>query len=149
MRGLLLDLDNTLVLWNREELLPAVRAWVEAAKARGMRLCIVSNAFGGGRVRRVAGELGIECVTRVGKPFARAFRRGMQMLRTAPSDTCAIGDQVFTDMLGANRLGLATVLVAPLGPRESPHTRWCGCSSVRCDADGSSRGAREVPTRRA
>ncbi len=123
VRGLILDLDNTLVPWNGEELAPEIRAWVEAAQGRGMRICIVSNALRGGRVKRVAEALGVGCVTRAGKPFARAFRRGLQLLGTSPEETCAIGDQVFTDMLGANRLGMVTVLVTPLSPVESPHTR--------------------------
>jgi len=42
---------------------------------------------------------------------------------TDPASTCAIGDQVFTDMLGANLLGIKTILVTPLSPHESPHTR--------------------------
>lgn len=123
VRGLILDLDNTLVNWNAEELRPRVRSWVEEAKGRGMRVCLVSNAFFGKRVGRVAKELGIECVVRAGKPFPGAFRRGMALLGTVAATTCAIGDQVFTDMLGANWLGLTTVLVLPLSSRESPHTR--------------------------
>ena len=47
----------------------------------------------------------------------------VQAMDTKPDSTCAIGDQVFTDMLGANRLGLTTILVTPLSRRESPHTR--------------------------
>jgi hypothetical protein len=123
VRGLILDLDNTLVDWNAEQLRPPVRAWVEEAKRRGFRECLVSNAFFGKRVKRVAKELGIESVVRAGKPFPGAFRRGMALLGTDAGSTCAIGDQVFTDLLGANRLGLVTVLLTPLSPRESWHTR--------------------------
>jgi len=123
VRGLILDLDNTLVPWNQEEVAPEVAAWVEAATARGLRACVVSNALRGARVQRVAERLGLAWVVRAGKPLPRAFRRGLKVLGTAPRQTCAIGDQVFTDMLGANWLGLVTVLVAPLSAVESPHTR--------------------------
>jgi hypothetical protein len=123
VRGLILDLDNTLVNWNAEELRPQARSWVEEAKRGGMRVCLVSNAFFGKRVKRVAKELGMACVVRAGKPFPRAFRRGLALLGTEAAETCAIGDQVFTDMLGANWLGLMTALVAPLSARESLHTR--------------------------
>lgn len=123
VRGLILDLDNTLVDWNAQELRPQVREWVEEAKRQGFRVCLVSNAFFGKRVRRVAGELGIESVVRAGKPFPGAFRKGMALLGTEAASTCAVGDQVFTDLLGANRLGLVTVLLTPLSPRESLHTR--------------------------
>lgn len=123
IRGVLLDLDNTLVDWNQSWVRPQVRAWVEQARRGGLGLCLVSNAFWGKRVRRVATELGLAAVVRAGKPLPRAFRRGMAALGTGPKDTCVIGDQVFTDMVGANWLGLMTILVSPLHPRESPHTR--------------------------
>jgi len=123
VRGLALDLDNTLVEWNREELRPEVRAWVAEAQRRGMRLCLVSNAFRGRRVRAVAEALHMPVVVQAMKPFPRAFRRALAALGTEAGSTCAIGDQVFTDMLGANWMGLVTVLLTPLAPRESPHTR--------------------------
>ena len=152
VRGLLLDLDNTLVDWNAKEIRPPVRAWVEAAKQRGLRLCLVSNALYGRRVKRVAKELGIACVVRAGKPLPRAFRRGMALLDTDATCTCAIGDQVFTDLVGANWLGLATVLLTPLTPKESPHTRlirllerplrrrWKGERGGRPGEEGAPRG---------
>ncbi len=123
IRGLILDLDNTLVDWNETRVRPEVRAWLEEARARGMRLCVASNAVRGGRVMRAAETLGITAVPRAGKPFPVAFRRAMEALGTDASATCAIGDQLFTDMLGANWLGLTTILVDPLSKRESPHTR--------------------------
>jgi HAD superfamily phosphatase (TIGR01668 family) len=71
----------------------------------------------------MARELGLLVVKLAGKPFPMAFRRAMAAMGTDPASTCAIGDQVFTDMLGANWLGIRTVLVDPLCDRESPHTR--------------------------
>ena len=123
IRGLILDLDNTLVDWNDTRVRPEVRAWLEEARGKGFALCVASNALGGGRVGRVARELGLEVVVHAGKPFPVAFRRAMASLGTTANTTCAIGDQLFTDMLGANWLGIATVLVEPLSSRESPHTR--------------------------
>lgn len=123
VRGVVLDLDNTLVAWNGTRVRPEVRAWVEAARAAGLRLCLASNALGAGRVRAVGEGLGMLWVPRAGKPLPRAFRRAMAALGTEAEETCAIGDQVFTDLLGASWLGLTTVLLQPLSPRESPHTR--------------------------
>lgn len=123
IRGLILDLDNTLVDWNATWVRPQVRSWLEAARRREMRLCLASNALRAARVSAVADELKLLLVARAGKPFPIAFRRAMAALGTDPATTCAIGDQVFTDMLGANWLGLLTILVTPLSRRESPHTR--------------------------
>jgi HAD superfamily phosphatase (TIGR01668 family) len=123
IRGLVLDLDNTLVDWEETRVRPEVRAWLETARARGLGLCLASNAMRSGRVGRMARELGLMPVAHAGKPFPAAFRRAMAALGTPASATCVIGDQLFTDMLGANWLGMTTVLVTPLGSRESVHTR--------------------------
>ncbi|HUX14953.1 MAG TPA: YqeG family HAD IIIA-type phosphatase [Phycisphaerae bacterium] len=123
IRGLVLDLDNTLVEWEGTGARPEVRAWLEAARARGFGLCLASNAMRSGRVGRMARELGLMPVAHAGKPFPAAFRRAMAALGTPASATCVIGDQLFTDMLGANWLGMTTVLVTPLSRRESVHTR--------------------------
>lgn len=123
VRGLILDLDNTIVDWGETWVRPQVAAWVAAARAQGFRLCIVSNALRGARVRRVAEELGIPAVLRAGKPLPGAFRKGLQALGADAGSACAIGDQIFTDVLGANWARIRSVLVPPLSPRESPHTR--------------------------
>ncbi len=123
VRGLILDLDNTLVDWNQERVRPQVRAWLGAVRRRGMVLCLVSNALRGRRVLRMARAMGMSAVKLAGKPFPVAYRRAMAAMGTDARSTCAIGDQVFTDILGANWLGIKTVLVEPLARRESPHTR--------------------------
>lgn len=124
IRGIILDLDNTLAPWRRDEVVPEARAWIAAAQGRGFRLCLVSNASSRRRLRRVAGALGILQAGIGSKPFPAAFRRAMAAMGTDPGSTCAIGDQVLTDVLGANWLGLTTVLVSPVSPREPPHTRF-------------------------
>lgn len=123
VRGLILDLDNTLVEWNRNEIRPEVRQWLGAARGLGMRVSLVSNAIRAGRVSRIGAELDLLVVTWALKPLPWGFRRAMAAMGTRPASTCAIGDQVFTDMLGANLAGIRTVLLAPLSRRESPHTR--------------------------
>ncbi len=100
-----------------------MRRWLEAARRKGMRLAMASNAIRGRRVVDLAKDLEVPVVKQAGKPFPVAFRRAMAAMGTDPSTTCAVGDQVFTDMLGANWLGLTTVLVKPLSKHESPHTR--------------------------
>lgn len=123
IRGIILDLDNTIAPWRRDDVVPEARVWIEAAQRRGFKLCLVSNASSRRRVARVAGELGIAQAGIAAKPFPGAFRRAMAAMGTTPAATCAIGDQVLTDMLGANWLGITTVLVDPVSPREPPHTR--------------------------
>jgi HAD superfamily phosphatase (TIGR01668 family) len=123
VRGLILDLDNTLVDWNENYVRPEVRAWLARAREEGLQLCLVSNSIGGRRVRAMGAELGLPVVTRACKPLPVAYQRAMRVMGTTAESSCAVGDQVFTDLLGAQWLGLKTVLVRPLSKRESPHTQ--------------------------
>lgn len=122
IRGLVLDLDNTLVNWNSDHIRPEVSAWLDRAKRLGFSLCISSNAHSPRRVRRLSERLGTLCVTHAGKPRARAFTRPMEIMGTTPETTAVVGDQLFTDILGGNRAGVHTVLVRPLGWFEFPGT---------------------------
>jgi len=123
IEGLILDLDNTIVDWNRSEVREEVRRWAERARAAGLRLCIASNARGKGRVSAIADQVGCSWLAPAGKPSRRGLRRVMEMLGTTPNSTALIGDQVFTDVMGGNRLGLFTILVRPLSGRDFPATR--------------------------
>lgn len=120
IRALLLDLDNTLCTWGSRELSGPRREWVESARRR-FRLCIVSNTVLGRRLRAVGADLQLPTVARWGvgrKPFAGAIRAGLKITGSAPQETAIVGDQVFADILGGNRLGLLTVWIPPLDPRE-------------------------------
>jgi len=123
---LICDLDNTLVFWRKPDMNPSVRAWLERAKEQGFDLALVSNNQTG-RVARVADELGIPAVPNAAKPRRRGFRRVLSLLGGEPQHTAVIGDQLFTDILGGNRLGAYTILVVPLAGREFIWTRFIRC----------------------
>jgi len=118
IRALLLDLDNTLVRWKGWEIAPEVAAWVKEALAQGMKICVVSNTRSPKRLRQVSETLGIAHVKRGAKPRRGGFREALKLLDAQPGETAVIGDQVFTDILGGNRLGALTVLVRPMHRRE-------------------------------
>lgn len=122
IRGVILDLDNTLVAWEAAGPTTEVRAWMERLRGAQIRVCIVSNNFRG-RSRRIASDLGVPVVAWAVKPIPWAFRRAMTIMGTAPAQTALVGDQLFTDMLGGNLLGVRTILVDPLSMREFPTTR--------------------------
>lgn len=127
LRGLILDVDNTLVERNRSHLSPQVEAWVRRAKEEGFQLCIASNSIGSQRIAALAARLGIPYITWAAKPRRRPFRLGMAMMGTLPQETAVVGDQLFTDILGGNRLGLFTILVQPLTSHDFLPTRWSRC----------------------
>lgn len=120
--GLIVDLDGTLTGWNQREATPEVRQWLQRCAAAGLRLIIASNN-GRERVAAFADAVGVPFLANAGKPGRGAFRRAMALLRTNPEETAVVGDQVFTDVLGGNRLGLYTILVTPLSRREFFGTR--------------------------
>lgn len=119
IRGVILDLDNTLTRWRSLEVSPEVVTWIRNLHKLDIRACLLSNAVSIRRVEPVAELLGLPWITRAAKPFAHGFRRAMRILQTTPDTTAIIGDQLFTDILGGNRLGLYTVLVEPTDPREA------------------------------
>ena len=124
IHGLIIDLDNTMTPWNDLEVGPKVAEWFEKVQSAGIKACVVSNNKKKQRVAVVAERLGIPFVFRATKPRRRAFRAGMQILGTGQEDTVVIGDQLFTDIMGGNRLGLYTILVVPMSDREFIGTRF-------------------------
>ncbi|MBO8141458.1 MAG: YqeG family HAD IIIA-type phosphatase [Firmicutes bacterium] len=122
IRGLILDLDNTIVEYANASVPDRAVAWVREALDRGFRVCITSNAVTG-RVAAFSEALGVPGIANAVKPASWPFRRALKLLGTAPRETAVIGDQVFTDVLGGNRLGMFTVLVNPLSTAEMVTTR--------------------------
>jgi len=122
VRGVLVDLDDTLIASNAEELSPSAEAWLQGLLTAGLEVAILSNGERQ-RVHRLAERFGLPAFALVGKPFWFAFRRGLRALGTPPAATAMVGDQLFTDVLGANCAGLISILVRPLTPGKLPHTR--------------------------
>ncbi len=124
IRGVILDLDNTLVLWHQEEMTAEITAWLEELKAAGLKLCILSNSVLGSRSQRIAERIGCAFVRQAAKPSRQGFRKAMQAMETAPAMTAIVGDQMFTDILGGNRSGIYTIMVKPMHIHEFPYTRY-------------------------
>lgn len=123
IEAVLLDLDNTLVGWRSHEVPEPVLEWVTALKSAGFKLCLVSNTRYGRRLRALSEALGVPYVRRAWKPRRRGFQAALSELGVDPTRTAMIGDQMFTDVLGGNRVGLYTVMVRPLARREFVGTK--------------------------
>jgi len=122
VRGLLIDVDNTLAPWHSTEMDERVVAWLDKAKEH-FRSCIVSNSTKLGRMRELRQRLGLETLAPAGKPWPWGFRKGMAIIGTAPEATAMIGDQLFTDVTGGNWVGCYTILVGRVSPKEFISTR--------------------------
>ena len=117
VKALISDLDNTMAAWKNGYPDSACVSFFDRVKAKGIACCILSNAPAW-RVRKAAEILDIPGVPNAGKPRRAAFHRALQVLGTTARETCVVGDQIFTDVWGAKRSGLMTVLVVPFGTRE-------------------------------
>jgi len=101
---------------------PADAAWIATARERGFAVCLVSNNFND-RVTRIGRELGVPAVPSALKPLPRGFVRALRELATPKHQTVVVGDQLFTDVLGAKLVGLHAILTEPLVARDWHGTR--------------------------
>ncbi len=122
IRGIALDLDNTLVAWGDDSISEELVSKVDRLRQLGIKMCIVSNNLGG-RVAAISKKLGIPAASGALKPFRRAYARALDILGTKSGETALIGDQLFTDILGGNLAGLYTILVDPISSREFATTK--------------------------
>lgn len=114
IRLVLADLDNTLVPYKVTQPPAEVVAWKEELEARGIRLFLLSNSRKPGRAQDFAQRLGIPCQGHSGKPKRAGYLKAMERMGAAPEQTVMVGDQIFTDTLGANNAGVTPLLVEPI-----------------------------------
>ncbi|HWR10041.1 YqeG family HAD IIIA-type phosphatase [Sporomusa sp.] len=117
IKGIIFDLDNTIVAWNSPDLCPDMKIWLNQLSGQGVKTCLLSNN-GNKRVRAIAAQCGAPFVARALKPSRTGFRQAVHTMGLTPVEVAVVGDQLFTDMLGGNRLGLFTIWVKPLAPQE-------------------------------
>lgn len=115
-RGILFDIDNTLVPHNAPADEQAI-SLINHLKALGFQICLVSN----NKEPRVADfnrRLKVNYIFKAGKPLKKGYRKAMEKIGTDVTNTIFIGDQLFTDLWGANAAGIKSILVQPINKRE-------------------------------
>ena len=117
IKGLLLDVDNTLIDFDHK-ILDGVQDWCKNLKNNGIKLCILSNTNKIEKVKRVAKELNLEYLNFAKKPAKSGFKKACKLLNLEPKNLAAVGDQIMTDVLGGNRMGMYTILTKPLGKKD-------------------------------
>lgn len=119
IKAVLLDVDNTLTQHNGTEPYDGVREWVDSIKSAGVKVTIISNAKDEKRVRLFAEKLGIDnYIGDAKKPFTKGFRQLTKDLGVDKSEVAVIGDQIFTDIMGANWAEAMSILVDPRDKKE-------------------------------
>ena len=118
-RGIIYDIDNTLVPDNAPADAKSCRL-VGSLKDMGYKCLVLSNNDLG-RVKTFADEVGAGYIYKAAKPSVKGYREAMDKMGTDVSNTLFLGDQLFTDIWGANRAGIRNILVKPIDKRERMH----------------------------
>lgn len=117
IKGLILDIDNTLVPMHMKEADENAVAWIENVRKAGLKACIVSNASHK-RVIKFNERLKLFAIHRASKPGSKAFLKAARLMDLDIHEIAVVGDQIFTDVYGGNKLGMFTILVKPIDKRE-------------------------------
>jgi len=118
VKGLILDIDNTLVPNHVAEADENAVRWIEKVKSSGFKVCIVSNATKQ-RVVKFNEKLKVFAIHRAMKPGSKAFLKAKRLMDLKENEIAVIGDQIFTDVYGGNKVGMVTILVKPIDRHEA------------------------------
>lgn len=122
-KGIIIDLDNTLIPWNVADATDEIIEWMKAMEDVDIKVTVFSNN-NEARVGVFAKPLGIPYVSMAKKPLKGGFRRAIKALELDVSEIVVIGDQLLTDILGGNRSKLYTILVEPIVRSDAPITMF-------------------------
>lgn len=123
IKGVLVDLDNTLVAWNNPDGTPELHQWIEKMKAHDLPVVVVSNNSAK-RIDRVVTHLGLTYVSRALKPFTKGLKEAQEKLNLPKENLVLVGDQLMTDIKAANRFGIRSILVKPLVKSDAWNTKF-------------------------
>lgn len=117
IRGLIIDVDNTLVGHGVLEANQNVIDWIENAKKVGMKICIASNNSQQ-RIVKFNEHLKLPAIHKASKPRRKSFIKASEIMELKIEEIAVIGDQIFTDIIGGNRMGMYTIMVKPVDKNE-------------------------------
>ena len=123
IKALILDVDNTLIDYNRT-MKESVIQWAKALKKQGIKLYILSNTNHKEKVEEVANKLEVPYRNLAKKPLKAGFLKVQKELQEKPENIAVVGDQIFTDVIGGNRCNMYTILVDPINPKDFWYTAW-------------------------
>lgn len=117
IKGIILDVDNTLIDYYRN-FPEGTKEWVQDLKKQGIKFCILSNSNKLDKVRFVANEIDVPYFYFGKKPLKFGFKKAKKKLNLDSKNIAAIGDQIMTDVIGANRCKMFSILVKPIKEKD-------------------------------
>jgi len=121
-RGIILDLDNTITPWNEMEITADAQSFLQNAFNLNFKLFLLTNAKPK-RTKEIAHKYAIDYLAPALKPRKRAFLKALSVIDLEANQVLVVGDQIFTDILGGNRVGCFTILVTPVSKQEFVGTK--------------------------
>ena len=119
VRLLMLDFDNTIVPYTTDVPTQDMERWLSRMNASEIQICVVSNSHKD-RVPAFCQARGIDCITHAKKPFSKGIRECLGKYGIPASQAALVGDQIYTDTLGANCAGVTSILIKAI----HNHTFW-------------------------
>lgn len=123
IKGIITDLDNTLVEWDRPNATPKLIEWFKEMETEEIKVTIVSNN-NRERVEAFSNPLQLQFIFRARKPSRKAFLKATSDMKLKKDEVVVIGDQLLTDVFGGNRGGFHTILVVPVASTDGFWTRF-------------------------
>ena len=110
IRLLMMDFDNTIVPYTTSVPTTEITDWLRMMNGSDIAMCVVSNSRND-RVKKFCAAYGLDCITHAKKPGGRGIRQCLAQYGIAAEEAALVGDQIFTDTLGANGCGVRPILV--------------------------------------
>jgi len=123
LKGILLDIDNTLIDMSKILEQPIID-WVNDAKNQGFKVAILSNSNKLNKIIPISQALGIDYISFAKKPAKSGYLKAAKLLNLPVENICMIGDQVLTDVWGANKVNMFSIYVKPINKKEYWYTAW-------------------------
>ncbi|MCS6812409.1 MAG: YqeG family HAD IIIA-type phosphatase [Cyanobacteria bacterium] len=123
LKGLILDVDETLLPTSKSQLSVELVQWATQLKLEA-NIWLVSNNLNEVRIQQIANSLGLPYLAGAGKPSRRKIRQALAAMALPPQQVGMVGDRLFTDVLAGNRLGLFTILVEPITDDGQTWKHW-------------------------
>lgn len=123
LNALILDVDNTLSTHHGQVLTNGLEDWLKLMRENNIKLTILSNSTTK-RLEPFAKKIGLNFISLGLKPLPFGYLRALKVLGSKRKNTAIVGDQIFTDTLGGNIVGVKTILLTPIKPETSLRFRF-------------------------
>lgn len=117
IKGIILDVDNTLIDYYKN-MPEGILEWCKYMQNKGIKFCIASNSNKKEKVKNVAEKLDIPFIFFAKKPLKKGLNKAKDILELKNDEVAVVGDQIFTDVLGANRCKMLSILVDPIEEKD-------------------------------